>query len=119
MKKPIFWSALIMSALLLLGLEVIYYFGPNVKQQWRWITPGAAFAVMAFIVVSLLFSYYLRFAPSYSATYGSLGAVIVLMLWLYLIGVVALVGGEINSEIEKAAGKPAIEKEPAEHHQAA
>jgi len=106
-------------ALLLVGLDVIYYFGPNVKQKWRWITPGAAFAVVGFMAVSVLFSFYLRFAPSYSATYGSLGAVIVLMLWLYLAGMVALIGGEINSEIEKAAGKSVTEKEPAEHHRAA
>jgi membrane protein len=67
-------------ALLFLGLELIYYFGPNVEQDWKWVTPGAVFAVVSMVVASLLFSLYLRFAPDYSATYGSLGAVIVLML---------------------------------------
>ena len=99
-------------AFLLFGISIIYYFGPNTKQRWRWITPGTLFAGLSGIVVSLLFSLYLRFAPSYSATYGSLGAVIVLMLWLYLLGLVLLVGGEINSEIEHASGQPTIEKEP-------
>jgi membrane protein len=94
-----------------LGLQLIYYYGPNVEQSWRWITPGAVFAVISLIIASLLLSLYLRFAPSYSATYGSLGAVIVLMLWLYLMGTVVLIGGEINSEIMQAAGKPVIQKE--------
>ena len=62
-------------------------------------TVGSAFAVVSIIITSLLFSIYLRFAPSYSATYGGIGAVIILMLWLYLMGVVVLIGGEINSEL--------------------
>src|SRR5262249_56746581 len=61
--------------LLFLGLELIYYFGPNVQKDWKWITPGAVFAVVSLIVASLLFSLYLRYAPNYSATYGSIGAV--------------------------------------------
>jgi membrane protein len=106
-------------ALVLFGIQLIYHFGPNVKQRWRWITPGGIFAVAAIIISSLLFSLYLRYAPDYSATYGSLGAVIVLMLWLYLVGVVLLVGGEINSEVRRALGKPTIEREKPRHLQAA
>ncbi|HMX30565.1 MAG TPA: YihY/virulence factor BrkB family protein, partial [Blastocatellia bacterium] len=90
-------------AFLFLGLQLIYYFGPNLKQDWRWITPGAIFAVLSLILTSVLLSLYLRYAPSYSATYGSLGAVVVLMLWLYLMGAILLIGGEINSEIRQAA----------------
>ncbi len=92
-------------ALLLSGLQLTFFFAPNVEQQWKWITPGAVFAVIGLIVASLLFSLYLRVAPDYSATYGSLGAVIVLMLWLYLAGIVVLVGGEINSVCIRAAGE--------------
>lgn len=99
--------------LLLLGLGVLYCFGPNVAQKWRWITPGAVFAAVGMIAVSLLFSFYLRVGPGYSATYGSLGAVIVLMLWLYLMGLVLLVGGEINCEIERAARQPRARQMPA------
>jgi membrane protein len=98
-------------ALLFLGIQLLYYFGPCTKQSWKWITPGAVFAVMAILLGSLLFSVYLRVAPSNSATYGSLGAVITLMLWLYLIGLALLLGGEINSEIEKSRNKPAVEKQ--------
>ncbi|HVF88603.1 MAG TPA: YihY/virulence factor BrkB family protein [Blastocatellia bacterium] len=106
-------------ALIFVGLQVIYYFGPNIKQDWKWITPGAMVAVAALIIVSLLFSVYLRVAPSYSATYGSLGAVIILMLYLYLIGLVILLGAEINSEINKANHVPVIEKEPSNDLKAA
>jgi membrane protein len=88
--------------LLLAGLEVAYYFGPNKKRQWRWVTPGAFVAVAAVLIVSILFSIYLRFGPSYSATYGSLGAFVVLMVWLYLMSFVIVLGAEIDSECEKA-----------------
>jgi membrane protein len=101
-------------ALLFLGLELIYYFGPNVGQDWKRITPGAVFAVVSMIIASLLFSLYLRSAPDYSATYGSVGAVVVLMLWLYLAGAVTLIGGEINAEIAHAADEPASQKRPPE-----
>jgi membrane protein len=113
----VLWSAvhyLVGFALLFLGLELIYYFGPNVEQDWKWVTPGAVFAVASMVVASLLFSLYLRFAPDYSATYGSLGAVVVLMLWLYLMGAVILIGGEINAEIAHAADKPVVQKEDSE-----
>lgn len=98
-------------ALLFIGIGLLYYFGPNVKQDWHWITPGAIFAVAGIIIGSLVFSVYLKLGPKYSATYGSLGAVIILMLWLYLVGLVLLIGGEINSEIEHAGGKPAVQAE--------
>ena len=98
-------------ACMFIGIELIYYFGPNLKQDWRWITPGAVFAAAGIILGSLGLSLYLRVAPSNSATYGSLGAVITLMLWLYLLGLVLLVGGEINSEIEHATQKPQVRKE--------
>ncbi|HKX32635.1 MAG TPA: YihY/virulence factor BrkB family protein [Blastocatellia bacterium] len=114
----VFWSGvdyLLGLGLVLLGLQLIYYYGPNVKQRWRWITPGAVFAVISLVIASLLFSLYLRVAPSYSATYGSLGAVVVLMLWLYLMGVLILIGGEINSEIIRAAGEPVVQKDHAAH----
>jgi membrane protein len=97
--------------LLLIGIELIYYFAPNIKLRWRLVTPGGLFALVALIVSSHIFSLYLRYAPSYSVTYGSLGAVIVLMLWLYLMGMTLLVGGEINSVIREAAGIPKVLKE--------
>jgi membrane protein len=101
-------------ALILSGIELFYFFGPNVKQKWRSTSPGGLFAVSSIVIGSLLFSFYLRYAPSYSAIYGSLGAVMVLMLWLYIFGLVLLIGAEINAEIYHASNTPVVEKEPSD-----
>jgi membrane protein len=98
-------------ALLAVGIGMVYRFAPNARQDWRWIIPGAVFAVGAMAIASYLFSVYLGYAPSYSATYGSLGAVIILMLWLYIFGLAIFLGGEVNSEIGKAAGRTVRQKE--------
>jgi membrane protein len=91
-------------AFMFIGLELVYYFGPNVKgQKWKWVTPGSAMGVVIFILSSIGFTLYLQFSGGYSATYGALGAVIVLMLWLYLLGLAVMIGGEINAEIAAAA----------------
>jgi len=91
---------------MVLAFALIYYFAPDFrKQDWLWLTPGAAIGVALWLLVSLGFRVYLHFFDSYSATYGSLGAVIILMLWLYFTGAAVLIGGEINSEIENAAAQ--------------
>ena len=91
----------IVLAFVLLAFALIYYFAPDLHDQdWKWVTPGSVIAVLLWLVVSFGFKTYLEFFNSYSATYGSLGAVIILMLWFYFTGAAILVGGEINSEIE-------------------
>lgn len=89
------------SILILLGIDLIYYFAPNINQRWRWFTPGAVFAVVGWLLISFGFRYYVSRFGNYNATYGALGGVMVLMLWFYLTGVVILVGGEINSLTSK------------------
>src|SRR5918911_1356915 len=102
--KVVQWP--IVLAFVLLGFALIYYFAPDVRDQdWKWITPGSAVGVALWLLVSFAFRAYLHFFDSYSATYGSLGAVIILMLWFYLTGAAILIGGEINSEIENAAAE--------------
>lgn len=82
--------------------NLIYNFGPNLKaQQRRWISPGAFVAVALWLIISFGFRIYLRYFDAYSVTYGSLGAVIVLMLWFYLTGVAILIGGEVNCEADR------------------
>jgi membrane protein len=88
-----------------ISFALLYYWGPDTEQEWQWITPGSVVGVLVWIGASLLFRVYLHFFNSYSKTYGSLGAVIVLLLWLYISGLAIMVGGEINSEIENAAAK--------------
>jgi membrane protein len=102
--KIIQWPAVL--AFMILAFALIYYFAPDLrKQAWAWLTPGAAIGVVLWLLVSLGFRVYLQFFDSYNKTYGSLGAVIILMLWLYFTGIAVLVGGEINSEIENAAAE--------------
>jgi membrane protein len=92
-------------ALVLLGFALVYFFAPDVKEQkWQWITPGAVFGVALWLAASFALKIYLHFFNTYSATYGSLGAVIILLLWFYVSGASLLFGAEINSVIEDAAG---------------
>jgi len=82
---------------------LIYYFGPDVKvSHWHWLTPGAAVGMLGWILCSLGLRIYVHYFNNYAATYGSLGTVIILLTWFYLSGLMLLLGGEINSEIEAA-----------------
>lgn len=92
----------IVVGLTLLGVELIYYFAPNVRsvkngKRWGWFTPGAVFAVGLWLLISFGLRFYVSRFGHFDATYGALGGVMVLMLWLYLTGVAILAGGEINS----------------------
>jgi membrane protein len=96
------WIAAI--GLLALLFAVIYYWAPDVKQRrWRWLTPGGAIGIVGWALASFGLRIYLHFFNSYTRTYGSLGAVIILLTWFYLSGLMLLLGGEVNSEIEAAA----------------
>jgi membrane protein len=103
------WKVLqwpIVLAFMLLAFALIYYLAPDLhEQKWIWLTPGSVLGVALWLLVSFGFRLYLHFFDSYSKTYGTLGAVIVLMLWLYLTGAAILIGGEVNSEIENAAAE--------------
>jgi membrane protein len=93
-------------AILLLSLffAVIYYFAPDVKaSQWHWLTPGSAVGIVGWILASIGLRVYVHFFNNYTVTYGGLGAVIVLLTWFYLTGLMLLLGAEINSEIEAVA----------------
>ncbi|MGE3680902.1 MAG: YihY/virulence factor BrkB family protein [Bdellovibrionales bacterium] len=79
---------------------LIYYLGPDVEQDFRFITPGSLFAAVTFALASLGFNWYVSNFGNYNSTYGSIGGVIILMLWLYVAGIVLLVGAETNALIE-------------------
>ena len=88
------------------AFSLIYYFAPDLKEQhWYWITPGSLFGVLLWLLVSFGFRIYLHFFNTYSKTYGSLGAVIILLIWFYVTGLAFLAGGEINAQIEHAAAE--------------
>jgi len=109
------WSVIV--AALFTAFAVTYYFGPDVEQDFKFITPGSIGGVTILVGATLLFRFYVTNFGNYSATYGSIGAVIVLMLWLYITGLVMLIGSEINALYEHyhPQGKNKGEKEKGDH----
>ena len=84
----------------------LYRFGPSRdKPKWRWITPGSLFAAIVWLAASLLFSWYAANFGSYNKTYGSLGAIIGFMTWMWISSIVVFVGGMLNAEIEHQTNK--------------
>ena len=105
---------------IVLAFAFIYYFGPDLREQhWYWITPGSLVGVLLWLAASFAIRGYLHFFNNYSKTYGSLGAVIILLLWFYVTGLAFLIGGEINSEIEHAAAERGHPEAKAEGKKAA
>jgi membrane protein len=108
------WPVLIVVVALM--FSILYYASPNVRQPgFRWVTPGAILAVVVWIVASAAFGVYVANFGSYNKTYGSLGAIVIFLVWLWLTNVAILLGAELNAEIERGrqieAGKPA-DREP-------
>jgi len=97
-----------------LVLAVLYCVGPDVKTPWRWVTPGSVFVTIGFGATSVAFSYYVSNFGSYNATYGSLGAIIILLFWMYLFAVFLVLGGQLNALVEyMAAAEKIVPKERA------
>ena len=105
---PFEWTWLVLQwplvfALVTTGIGLMYYFGPDAEQDWAWITPGAVAATLLWLVISLLFKLYVSKFTDYEATYGTVGGVIVVLLWFYVSGIAILTGAELNAEIEHAS----------------
>ncbi len=103
----------IIVAALLLMFALVYYLAPDVEQEFRYITPGAVLGVVLLSVASIGFGWYAQNFGNYDATYGSIGAVIVLMLWLYIAGIAILLGSEINALVEHHAAEGKLKGEHA------
>ncbi|UFS72150.1 YihY/virulence factor BrkB family protein [Geomonas sp. RF6] len=106
--------------MLILGVALIYHFTPDVKQSWKWISPGAVLVIPVWILASIGFSFYVNNFGSYNKTYGSIGAVIGLLMWLYITSFIILFGAEINSVVEHTSveGKEPGEKVEGERERA-
>lgn len=89
-------------ALVVIAVDLVYYFAPNAETPFVWITPGALLATTLWLITSFGFKLYVENFSNYSAVHGTIGAVIVLLLWFYLSGFALLVGAELNAEIDKA-----------------
>jgi len=94
------WPALLLAVML--GLALLYRFGPSRAEPcWRWITWGSAIAAILWLVASVLFTWYAANFGSYNKTYGSLGAIIGFMVWVWISTIVILLGAEIDAEVER------------------
>jgi membrane protein len=99
------------SGLLLLQFSTIYYFAPDLKaKRWHWVTPGAVIGLLGWVASSLGLRIYLHYFDSFTITYGSLGAVIVLLTWFYMTGLMLLLGAEVNSEIQAAVAEKQLKE---------
>ena len=92
------WTTTVGAALFV--VTAIYYACPAIDREWQWVRPGSVIFLAGFAGTSFAFSYYVNHFGSYDATYGSLGAVIILLFWMYLLGVFLLLGGEVNALLE-------------------
>jgi membrane protein len=105
------WPVIV--GLFMTALAVIYRFGPcRKKAQWRWVSWGAALATLLWVAGSALFSLYVTKFGGYDKTYGSLGAVVIFLLWLFLTAYAVLVGAEFNGEMERQTLKDTTEGQP-------
>jgi membrane protein len=97
-----FW--LLAAAAISFVIALIYRYAPNRENPpWAWLTPGSIAATLLWVAATLGFGFYVSNFGNYNATYGSLGAVVVFLTWLYLTAYILLMGGELNSELEKKA----------------
>jgi membrane protein len=105
--QALFWIGAVVTVAV--GLALVYRFAPNRPEApWAWVTPGSAVATLVWLVASVGFGLYVSHFGNYNATYGSLGGVVVFLTWLYLTAYIVLMGGELNSELERQqTGSPA------------
>jgi membrane protein len=104
-------------ALVATAIGVVYYFAPDVEQDWVWITPGSVLATLLWLVASIALKLYYQFVPgAANPAYGAIGGIMALMLWFYASGIALLLGAEVNAEIEHASpyGKDPGERVPGE-----
>ena len=109
------WPFLAVIAMLLLA--ILYWASPNVRHPgWRWLTPGSVVAVVLWIAASLAFTLYVASFAAYDATYGSIGGVLVFLLWLWLTNIAILIGAELNAELARTraieAGMRPLDRTP-------
>jgi len=102
--RLIAWS--VSGCLLALSFAVIYFWAPDWRERhWRWYSPGTVLGITGWLIISLGFRIYLHFFNTFTLTYGSLGAVIILLMWFYISGFMLLLGAEIDSRIDEAAAE--------------
>lgn len=105
-------SWIVACVLLALTFAVLYYWAPDCKaRRWHWLTPGGTIGIAGWLLTSFGLRIYLHYFNNYTVTYGSLGAVIILLMWFYITGLMLLLGAEINSQIEAAAAEGVLRQQ--------
>ena len=105
------WPVLML--VLALFLSTVYRFGPSrTKARWQWVSYGSAFATIVWLIASVAFSYYVANFGSYNKTYGSLGAAIGFITWIWISTMIVLLGGELNAELEQQTGQDTTVGQP-------
>lgn len=103
----------VLFVVLVIGLGILYRFGPSRDDaQWKWVSPGALIAAVAWVLGSVLFSWYVANFEDYNKTYGAIGAVIGLLIWMWLSATILLVGAELNAEAERQTDRDTTEGTP-------
>lgn len=93
--RPLFqWPFIVF--LMLVAINLIYHWAPNIDHEWQWVNPGSVLAVVLWVILSLGLKYYVEHFINYNAVYGSITGFIILMMWLYVSGLALLLGGELN-----------------------
>ena len=100
----------IVLALFFTAISFLYYYAPSVKKRWRFISAGSTFATLMSILVSTGFAYFVNNFGSYNKIYGSIGTLIVVMLWMYFNSLILILGFELNSSIDNAKKKQSLQK---------
>ena len=85
------------SLVMLVVLMLLYFVAPDVRLEWTYVIPGSIVATVGWQLISLCFSYYISLFATFTSTYGSLGGVIILIMWFFLTGLIIMVGGEVNA----------------------
>jgi membrane protein len=96
-------------ASIVLGTTILYYFGPNRPQRWRWVWPGAVFATLLWFGATMGFAWYARNIAQYNVMYGSIATAVLLLVWMYVLAVIGLLGCEFNAAYERYLGRHTVE----------
>ena len=104
----------VLAVIVVTMFAVLYYAAPNARVRFRWLSPGGVLALVIWLVASALFAFYVANFGSYNATYGSLGGVIIFLVWMWITNLAVLMGVEFNAELERSreleAGEPGAHK---------
>ena len=91
--------------MLFIAISIVFHLGPSIKKEWKLLSPGSIFATVFIMITSILFSYYINNFAEYNKIYGSIGTLMIILLWMYFNAIILLIGFELNVSILNAQQK--------------